>query len=216
MKKSELVREKISNEFYKLICKQGYHKTSMRQLSEACGISKGHIGFYYGKKEDIMVSICKIQLSKAYKLISLCAEIPDDKLLKLLNYIIFVFYMVSKRKVIYRLVSDMSTNNEFLKWRTETFCKYLYEAYLERGVETDVDELSNLCTFFVYGTYGYIHEEYIRGNIINYCNSFSMFIRTLIMHLDPLESLDYINKALRIFETLEIEKLVSQLEIELG
>ncbi len=188
----------------------------MRQLSEECKMSLGHIGFYFGKKEDIMISICKIQLAKAYNVINECQDIPDEKLLKLLIYLIFTFYMVDRRNIVYRLVSDMSSNNEFLKWRTCVICEYLQEAYREYGIYINCKELSNVCSFFMHGMYGYIHEEYTCGNTVDYKKGFMLFIKTLLVHFDSAQCNRYIEKSLQLFERLNKEKLVSQLELELG
>ena len=54
----------------KLFLDQGYDNTTIRQIAEASGIGRGHLYYYFKKKEDILLFIYKTILNKIYELIS--------------------------------------------------------------------------------------------------------------------------------------------------
>ena len=73
---------KVSTE---LFLDQGYDKTTIRQIAEECGIGRGHLYYYFRKKEDILIHIFKQILNKIYDDV---IESSDDKTEVLLSYAI--------------------------------------------------------------------------------------------------------------------------------
>ena len=71
---------KISTE---LFLNQGYDKTTIRQIAEKSGIGRGHLYYYFKKKEDILIHIFKQILNKIYDDV---IESSDDKAEILLSY----------------------------------------------------------------------------------------------------------------------------------
>lgn len=49
-----------------LFINQGYDKTTIRQIAEAAGIGRGHLYYYFKKKEDILIHIFKGVINKIY------------------------------------------------------------------------------------------------------------------------------------------------------
>lgn len=49
-----------------LFINQGYDKTTIRQIAEAAGIGRGHLYYYFKKKEDILIHIFKEVINKIY------------------------------------------------------------------------------------------------------------------------------------------------------
>lgn len=66
-----------------LFLDQGYDKTTIRQIAEKCGIGRGHLYYYFRKKEDILIHIFKQILNKIYDDV---IESSDDKTEVLLSY----------------------------------------------------------------------------------------------------------------------------------
>ena len=60
----------------KLFLDQGYDNTTIRQIAEASGIGRGHLYYYFRKKEDILIHIFKQILNKIYNDV---IESSDDK-----------------------------------------------------------------------------------------------------------------------------------------
>lgn len=71
---------KVSTE---LFLNQGYDKTTIRQIAEASGIGRGHLYYYFKKKEDILIHIFKEIINKIYDDV---IESSDDKTEILLSY----------------------------------------------------------------------------------------------------------------------------------
>ena len=59
-----------------LFLNQGYENTTIRQIAEASGICRGHLYYYFKKKEDILIHIFKQILFKIYNDV---IERNDDK-----------------------------------------------------------------------------------------------------------------------------------------
>lgn len=66
-----------------LFLNQGYDKTTIRQIAEASGIGRGHLYYYFKKKEDILIHIFKEIMNKIYDDV---IESSDDKTEILLSY----------------------------------------------------------------------------------------------------------------------------------
>lgn len=66
-----------------LFLNQGYDKTTIRQIAEASGIGRGHLYYYFRKKEDILIHIFKEILNKIYDDV---IESSDDQTEILLSY----------------------------------------------------------------------------------------------------------------------------------
>lgn len=66
-----------------LFLNQGYDKTTIRQIAEASGIGRGHLYYYFRKKEDILIHIFKEILNKIYEDV---IESSDDQTEILLSY----------------------------------------------------------------------------------------------------------------------------------
>lgn len=67
----------------KLFLEQGYDKTTIRQIAEESGIGRGHLYYYFRKKEDILIHIFEQILNKIYNDV---IESSDDKSEILLSY----------------------------------------------------------------------------------------------------------------------------------
>lgn len=51
----DATKNKIARESERLFNTCGYHKVTMRQIAEACGISVGNLTYHYPKKEDLLM-----------------------------------------------------------------------------------------------------------------------------------------------------------------
>lgn len=51
----DATKNKIERESERLFNTLGYHKVTMRQIADACGISVGNLTYHYPKKEDLLM-----------------------------------------------------------------------------------------------------------------------------------------------------------------
>ena len=77
------IEEQIIKKSFNLFLVNGYEKTTIRQIADSVGIGRGHLYYYFKKKEDILLFIYKTILNKIYELIS-NHHMNDSELL--LNY----------------------------------------------------------------------------------------------------------------------------------
>lgn len=66
------IRDRIIQESEKLFRSQGYEKTSMRQIADACSISVGNLCYYFSKKEDLIMLHHNVLLDQFF------SQLPDD------------------------------------------------------------------------------------------------------------------------------------------
>ena len=64
------IEEQIIKKSFNLFLVNGYEKTTIRQIADSVGIGRGHLYYYFKKKEDILLFIYKTILNKIYELIS--------------------------------------------------------------------------------------------------------------------------------------------------
>lgn len=66
----EDLRNTIIKEASKLFIQQGYTKTTIRQIADACNLGRGHLYYYFKKKEDIVLYLYKNLIEQIYAYIS--------------------------------------------------------------------------------------------------------------------------------------------------
>ncbi|MGM9535906.1 MAG: TetR/AcrR family transcriptional regulator [Intestinibacter sp.] len=102
------LEEEIIKKSFKLFLVNGYEKTTIRQIADAVGIGRGHLYYYFKKKEDILLFIYKKILNKIYELIS-NHDMNDTELL--LNYAItqcLYTYTIVKYENLFRIYIEAS------------------------------------------------------------------------------------------------------------
>lgn len=62
----ERTREKILDVSFQLFAKKGYEKTSIQDIVNALGMSKGAIYHHFSSKEEILESIAQRKIGRAH------------------------------------------------------------------------------------------------------------------------------------------------------
>lgn len=102
------LEEQIIKKSFNLFLINGYEKTTIRQIAEAVGIGRGHLYYYFKKKEDILLFIYRKILNKIYELIS-NHDMNDTELL--LNYAItqcLYTYTIVRYQNLFRIYIEAS------------------------------------------------------------------------------------------------------------
>lgn len=125
------MRNKILKEAFKLISKKSIKDVSMREISQACNITKPSLYYYFKDKDEICCTIMRNIVEKQNK--DLQKYFNSDMSLKnilfavfqkayklqgrkyLTFFIHFVDYIVSNRKLEKKVVSVKDTNNKIFK-----------------------------------------------------------------------------------------------------
>lgn len=104
----EDLRHTIIKEASNLFIKQGYTKTTIRQIADVCGLGRGHLYYYFKKKEDIVLYLYKNLIEQIYFYINKTNKADLDPLL---NYaIIQAVYikLITKNQVLFRIYIEAS------------------------------------------------------------------------------------------------------------
>lgn len=59
MPAQKVTKEDIIEKSIKVFRKQGFHKTSMQELADACGLQKGSFYYYFKSKDELMAEVLK-------------------------------------------------------------------------------------------------------------------------------------------------------------
>ena len=102
------IEEQIIKKSFNLFLVNGYEKTTIRQIADSVGIGRGHLYYYFKKKEDILLFIYKTILNKIYELIS-NHHMNDSELL--LNYAVtqcLYTYTIVRYEKLFRIYIEAS------------------------------------------------------------------------------------------------------------
>ncbi|MBC8631743.1 TetR/AcrR family transcriptional regulator [[Eubacterium] tenue] len=100
------IRNLIIQKASALFLKQGYTKTTIRQIADACNLGRGHLYYYFKKKEEIVLYLYKNLIEKIYAYI---IDHPNKYIDPLLSYAITQYIYI---KVI-------ATNDDFFRMYIE-------------------------------------------------------------------------------------------------
>ena len=127
------IEEQIIKKSFNLFLVNGYEKTTIRQIADAAGIGRGHLYYYFKKKEDILLYIYKTIFNKIYELIS-NHHMNDTELL--LNYAVtqcLYTYTIVRYESLFRIYIEASTvpiiRKEYVNILVDLFKKKALETH---------------------------------------------------------------------------------------
>ena len=133
------VQEKILHVACQLIIKKGIKETSLKDIAETVGISKGTLYYYYSAKEDLIADIADSHLNVITTEIFDWIEEIDNQLPpeEILNGVFEKILVAETRgKLNLYLVGSAITNNALLKERY----KERYQEW-QRNIKTGLDQI---------------------------------------------------------------------------
>ena len=126
------IEEQIIKKSFNLFLVNGYEKTTIRQIADSVGIGRGHLYYYFKKKEDILLYIYKTILNKIYGLIS-NHHMNDTELL--LNYAVtqcLYTYTIVRYESLFRIYIEASKVPVIRK----EYVNILIELFKKKALET--------------------------------------------------------------------------------
>ncbi len=202
--KSDLARKKILDEFHYLICRQGYKQISLRQLGDICGMSTGHINFYFKKKEDLMIAICENYFVKAYSIID---DVKSDNFTKFFLHQLLLCYLTSLRKPTYKFASEIAENGFLITWRAKKTYEYALPALRSVNIKESDDLIYDACLIAISSMYAIIRKNYNNKKDLKYERVFFIFTKSFFTQINFHESDKYIENVLNIFSSLDKNSL---------
>lgn len=113
------LRNIIIQESSKLFLEQGYTKTTIRQIAQVCNLGRGHLYYYFKKKEDIVLYLYKNLIEKLYSYISNSSKNSLDPLLSYAITQYLYIKVIATNKPLFRMYIEASEidsiRKEYLK-----------------------------------------------------------------------------------------------------
>ena len=104
------MRQRILHEAARLFTRSGFSAISMREISEACGITKAALYYHFKDKEDLIVAILSENLTEIGLLIDTCQTTESSARGRLSLFMRSVFALPVEDRAAIRLASQEMAN----------------------------------------------------------------------------------------------------------
>lgn len=138
MKEQNSIKARLLQMYDILMYEQGYEQTTVRQIADKCGIGRGHLYFYYSRKEQFPIALRANLLKKIDFII--CETFPEEKgnlLLRYLATVKLVRYMFAQRRELYRAQAEYASHTEVMDGFAELQYPLLTGALSSFGLTID-------------------------------------------------------------------------------
>lgn len=132
--------EKILDTAKNMFVNKGYHGMSMREISDALGVSKAALYYYFKDKEELFLAILKIYLDDMSSTLDRLAVEPVSSAEKIRLFVEYVLTQPAEQRAIIRLASQeinqlsLETRKMFGGIYREKFINKL-QAILQEGMD---------------------------------------------------------------------------------
>ena len=143
------LREEILKTAMQMFIQQGYHGLAMRQISEAVGVSKAALYYYFKDKEELFLAILNNYLEEMENAIDAINAEAKSSAEQIRRFVTMVLRQPSEQRAIIRLASQemaqlsAASRKEFNSLYHEKFIGKL-NAILQRGVERGEFQVVNI------------------------------------------------------------------------
>lgn len=165
MREQKSVKAKLLRTYNDLMYEQGYEQTTVRQIADKCGIGRGHLYFYFSKKEQFPIALRADLLKKTDIIISeFYPELEGRHLVRFLLSVKLVRYMFSERRELYRAQAEYASHTEVLDGFAELLYPGLAGAMSGLGltIARELMEESLLsATYSEYAVIKYRHHHFV-------------------------------------------------------
>ena len=120
---------------------KGYHKTSMRDIAKASGLTTGTIYHYIGSKEDILHLIAKSAGDKAFTLRRYSSKLPNMSIVELLRkcmnkYVAIVDFDMDTYLFLNREIISFAKMDRDYLLKTQVNYVEFFDGLLKKGIES--------------------------------------------------------------------------------
>lgn len=131
IEKKDDIRNIIIKEASKLFIQQGYTKTTIRQIATVCNLGRGHLYYYFNKKEDIILYLYKNLIEQIYTYINKSTKQTLDPLISYAMTQSIYIKTIATNESLFRMyieASEIDTlRKEYLNTLRDILNKYLGE-----------------------------------------------------------------------------------------
>ena len=177
--KARQMRARILHEFNDLIYENGYNDATLRQLAERCGISRGHLYFYFKKKEELQNALSADLYGKIRLIFDDVLDSGCDQLQRFLSLHLLVNYLIAEKRELYRVSAECAEHVEIMDGKAELDLPALYRGLRDAGYTPEPELLKPACVCATSSAYAYIRCLYRSGLPLDYQALFRLFAETL-------------------------------------
>ncbi len=207
----------ILREFRKMLMEQGYEKTTIRGLGDACGIPHGNIRFYFNKKEYLLIDLLNETFSTASDIIAKSVNWPkdSDSFFKLIIINMLVVYLISRDESSYRLMAEISDIMPALTSRVRVFRTSVQNVMRIMKFPVSDINIRNFSIAAMHTFHALLSDSYHSDLPLNYHNIFVVLGHTFgILELPETE--EYIEKARIFFRQMDKKQFEQKYYIALN
>jgi AcrR family transcriptional regulator len=165
-KKRDVRREEIIETAVDIFYEHGYHKASIRDITEKMGLTKAAIYYHFNNKEEILFNIVDQATKELLYIFKSSISEHKEPIENLRDLIVNqIMYMNSHRKKVKILVEDKrflsGELNRLVKNKERTIF-YLFRSYVERMQRTGSLRAFDLttATFGIFGMINWLYHWY--------------------------------------------------------
>jgi AcrR family transcriptional regulator len=122
------VREEILKTAMRMFIEQGYHGLAMRQISEAVGVSKAALYYYFKDKEELFLAILSNYLDEMEALIDAIRTMTESSTEQIRRFVEAILSQPAEQRAIIRLASQEMA--QLSPTSRKNFNKIYYEKFI--------------------------------------------------------------------------------------
>ncbi|SCH32378.1 MULTISPECIES: TetR/AcrR family transcriptional regulator [unclassified Romboutsia] len=210
------LRKKIIEKSSELFLTQGYNKTTVRKIADDCGIGRGHLYYYFKKKEDILLFIYRDFLEKIYEYINNNNDIGSNTMVRYaVSQYLYTYIIVSSHSL-FRIYIEASKVDVIRKEYVSILIDLFNKKGLNKEFEFDEEDIYLSMTIGCAGESELLNRYYEKDcslTLDDIVNS-TIMTRLLLLNIDYNKINNIIEEAIKIINNLDLDNIKSISEIK--
>ena len=209
------IKKRIIAKSSKLFITQGYNKTTIRKIAEESGLGRGHLYYYFKKKENILLYIYKRFLEKIYKYIIDNHTLGSSTLVSYAVSQYLYTNIIVNSEALFRIYIEASKVDIIRK----EYVNILIDLFNEKVKESEYDfsekDIYLSVTIGCAGESELLNRYYEKSINLNLDEIIKSIIRTrlLLLNIDSDEIKKIIDETMKIASKIDIEEMKTIEEI---
>jgi AcrR family transcriptional regulator len=166
MQKDEQTKSRIIDSACFSFANRGYHETTMQDIAEATGFSKGGVYYYFSSKEDVLYAIHDRFIREGLgrlKAVEIKYRSPEERLAKLFQEHLGIIHDYKDDiTLFFRTLGYLNKENYVLVKEKRDAYEQIFLNAIEDGVSQGIFDISHarVSTLFILGSFNFMHTWY--------------------------------------------------------
>ena len=208
------LRRRIIEKSSKLFLTQGYNKTTVRKIAEDCGIGRGHLYYYFKKKEDILLFIYRDFLEKIYEYISNNNNIGSNAMVRYAISQYLYTYIIVNSNSLFRIYIEASKVDAIRKEYVSILIDLFNKKGLNKEYKFNEEDIYLSMTIGCAGESELLNYEKNCSLTLDDIVKSTIMTRLLLLHIDYNKINNIIEEAINIINNLDLDSIKSISELK--